>query len=174
MQFLTALECKTWCQERQIKLDDRGYPARGLNDKTSFRCAFPKSFTQFLWFAQFIEKTLQPRDNCLLWITEWGIWRSSENLHLYYKLRQAYGDNRLLEKAPGHIFQKFESSDLTTFLELSMLFGWGGYLLPTEGYSRGFISHDEWAELIFENPEDIESLKSQLVKAGINLVPVKR
>jgi hypothetical protein len=37
----------------------------------------------------------------LVWITEWFIWGSSENWNLYYKLRQSYGDLRLLPEAPG-------------------------------------------------------------------------
>ena len=37
---------------------------------------------------------MQGRDPCLLWMEEWGIW--DQNLHLYYRLRQGYGDQRLL------------------------------------------------------------------------------
>ena len=60
----------------------------------------------------------------LLWITEWSIWPSSENLHLYYRLRHTYGDHRLLHEAPGHLFLEYESEDLATFLQVAMLNGW--------------------------------------------------
>ena len=173
MQLLTIPECKTSCEDRQIKLDDRGHPLRALDGQYALRCAFPKSPTQFLWFCQFIERSLQPRESCLLWVTDWGIFCSAENLHLYYKLRQAYGDHRLLHEAPGHLFLKFESDDLVTFIELSMLSGWDAYLLPTVGYAWGFISHHEEVELVFQTPEPVEQSKAELSKAGIELLPPK-
>src|SRR5438552_16817824 len=45
-------------------------------------------------------------DSSLLWITGYGIWPSSENLHLYYRLRESYGDRRLLAEAPAHLCLK--------------------------------------------------------------------
>jgi hypothetical protein len=82
--------------------------------------------------------------HCLLWYTEWGIWPSSENLHLYYRLRSSYGDLRELHEAPGHLFLGHEIADLTTFVDLAIRFGWGGWLLPCPTHTRIFISHDEW------------------------------
>lgn len=49
----------------------------------------------------------------LLWITEHGIWPSSENPHLYYRLRQSYGETRQLKLAPGHLFLGHEGCDLS-------------------------------------------------------------
>ena len=86
------------------------------------------------------------RDDALVWITEWGIWGSSENWHLYYKLRQSYGDLRLLHEAPGHLFLGHESEDLTSFLEIAMLNGWGGYILTAANYVNAFFSHDEYID----------------------------
>jgi hypothetical protein len=83
---------------------------------------------QTFFFAHWIAKSLTFRQPALLWITEWRIWGPG-NSHLYYKLRQSYGDQRLLEEAPGHLFLEHESEDLASFLQLSMLNGWGGYLL---------------------------------------------
>ena len=40
------------------------------------------------WFGTF--------RGCLLYVDEYGIWSSSENDHLYYRLRNSYGDQRLL------------------------------------------------------------------------------
>ncbi len=86
------------------------------------------------------------RNPALVWITEWGIWGSSENLHLYYKLRQSYGDLRLLHEAPGHLFLGHESEDLTSFLQIAMLNGWGGYILTQANYLNAFFSHDEYID----------------------------
>lgn len=83
---------------------------------------------------------------CLLWITEWGVW-GTENLHLYYRLRASYGDLRQLIDAPGHAFHSYEKSDLITFLEVAIHFGWGGHLLYAPDWPRVFFSHDGWMRI---------------------------
>jgi hypothetical protein len=93
-------------------------------------------------FAQRIADWLDPPGWCLLWITEYGIWPSSENLHLYYRLRQSYGDHRPLHEAPGHYFLKHERADLVTFIDLALQFGWGGHLFHGSSKRRMFLSHD--------------------------------
>jgi hypothetical protein len=81
----------------------------------------------------------------MLWVTQWGVWPSSENLHLYYRLRASYGERRMLADAPGHLFSVHEKSDLATFTELATLFGWDFYLLPApRAYRTAFVSHDEF------------------------------
>jgi hypothetical protein len=82
----------------------------------------------------------------LLWITEWGIWPSSENWQIYYRLRQSYGDHRELHDAPGHLFLNFEKDDLASFLQIAMLNGWGGYVLFEADYLNAFFSHDEYID----------------------------
>jgi hypothetical protein len=99
------------------------------------------------------------QEPALLWITEWGIWSSSENWHLYYKLRQSYGDPRLLEESPGHLFLKHESEDLATFLQLAMLNGWGGYLLTQANYINVFFSHDEFFDFFAGTDQELADVR---------------
>jgi hypothetical protein len=82
----------------------------------------------------------------LLWITEFKIWPSSENWNLYYRLRGSYGDTASLYDRPGHVFSSDEVDDLTSFLQLSALFGWGGYLLSEANSVNCFFSHDEFID----------------------------
>jgi hypothetical protein len=88
----------------------------------------------------------------LLLITEWSIWSSSENWHLYYRLRQSYGDRMLLHEKPGHLFLEHEAEDLASFLQIAMLNGWGGYVLTHANYMNAFFSHDEYLDF-FAKPE---------------------
>ena len=83
---------------------------------------------------------------CLVWVTEYGIWPSSENRHLYYRLRSSYGDLRELRDAPGHYFHAYESPDLITLVDLMIQFGWGGHILASS--SSMYISHDGWVRVI--------------------------
>lgn len=127
-----------------VPFDDRGRPLRPDVEQHHVIRDIPTSFTRLTWFCQHLEHSLQPRDACLLWVTGWGVWPSSENLHLYYRLRQSYNDWRLLHEAPGHLFLKYEAVDLVSFLEVGVLAGWDMHLLPAAGYGRAFVSHDEW------------------------------
>jgi len=86
---------------------------------------------------------LGPFRNSLLWVTEYGKWPSSENRHLYYRLRQSYADLRELHEAPGHEFVDEEAADLTSFLDLTIQFGWGAHLLSIPTTTYIYISHDE-------------------------------
>ena len=99
------------------------------------------------------------RSSALLFVTEWGIWPSSENWHLYYKLRQTYGDNRLLLDAPGHLFLEHEAEDLASFLQLSMVNGWGGYILTEADYLNAFFSHDEYIDFYAEHAKNLADIR---------------
>jgi hypothetical protein len=118
------------------------------------------------WFCQHLEQSLQPRGGCLLWLTEWGVWPSSENWHLYYRLRQSYGDQRLLHEAPGHLFLGYEAPELVSFLQVALLCGWGGHLLPVAGFARAFVSHDEFVEFAADDPAILASFAQPLPAVG--------
>jgi hypothetical protein len=160
MRYFTDTECRDWCKQRQVALDGRGYPTRPDADTHHAVRDIPQSFTRLTWFCQHLERSLQPREACLLWVTDWGIW--TENLHLYYRLRQSYNDARLLSEAPGHFFLAYEAADLVSFLEVGILCGWDMHLLPTVGYARAFVSHDEW--VVFAADENNPKLVDEFVE----------
>jgi len=91
-----------------------------------------------------------------------GIWPSSENWHLYYKLRQTCGDNRLLHEAPGHLLLEHEAEALASFLQLSMLNGWGGYVLTEANYVNAFFSHDEYFDFFANNSANLANIRKML------------
>jgi hypothetical protein len=102
------------------------------------------------------------RRPALLFVTEWDVWPSSENWHLYYKLRQTYGDNRLLGDGPGLLFLEHEAEDLASFLQLSMLNGWGGYVLTEANYVNAFFSHDEYIDFFAEDSANLADIRKVL------------
>jgi hypothetical protein len=106
-------------------------------------------------------KAIAPSRGCLLWVTEYGIWPSSENLHLYYKLRSTYNDHQELRAAPGHFFLAHERDDLVTFVELVLRMGWGAYVLPILGKGFAFIAHDGWL-FLDGTAEAVEKLRTSV------------
>jgi hypothetical protein len=104
------------------------------------------------------------------WVTEWGIWESSENWHLYYRLRQSYDDHRLIEEAPAHLFLDYEPHDLISFLQIGLSMGWDFNVLTQADYSRVFVSHDEWIEFVMRGGTELERITAELAKSGINIL----
>ena len=94
-----------------------------------------------------IVEALGSFDWCLLWVTTSGVWPSNENLYLYYRLRQSYGNHTHLEQQPALVVLKHEKEDLITFVHLGMLFGWDMKLITSHDYGRAFVSHDGFFEV---------------------------
>lgn len=155
MRFYTQSECEDWLSDKQRQLPNAIPGIHGA------RILFPPKPHRFFYFAHWIAQSLSFREPVLLWTTEWGIWDSSENGHLYYRLRQSYGDHRLLWEAPGHLFLGYETEDLTSFLQLAMLNGWGGYVLSQANYVNAFFSHDEYFDFFAQNV-DLEDFLKEL------------
>jgi len=103
-----------------------------------------------------------------------GVWGSSENLHLYYRVRESYGDRRQLAAAPGHLFAKHEGGDLATFIQLALIFGWDFYLLTSPAYHMAFVSHDEFIEFYTDDPDAAEKARHCLdVESGTPAVKLE-
>jgi hypothetical protein len=169
MRFLAPDECRTWCSAR-IDLEPEGTPQRP--SAVALYARVPAS--NEMAFCQRLEQALQPRDACLLWVTSWGVWRSSENLHLYYRLRQSYSDQVLLHERPGHLFLDYEVPDLVSFLQVGLLSGWDMHLIPAGGYARVFVSHDGYVEFAADtsNPDLVQEFAARFEGAQtIGLAP---
>ena len=99
MHFLTPSECRDWCG-----LEADGLLPRPDQEPHHAKASIPRDFTASLRFCRAIERSIRPYGACLLWLTETDIWDSRANWHLYYRLRQSYGDRRRVEDTPGHLF----------------------------------------------------------------------
>ena len=157
MRFYTQAECEQWIRDRK-----RVTP-NVANAKPSLRLRYPSSSAYLVYsWARTIASSITFQGPCLLWITEWAIWSSSENLHLYYRLRQSYHDTRLISEAPGHLFLGHETIDLASFLQIAMLNGWGGHVLTAADYVNAFFSHDEFIDFYSDNASMIDQLRIAL------------
>jgi hypothetical protein len=153
VRFYTQSECEEWLIGKNRQKPD-AIPGVG-----GARILFPSETHRFFHFAKRIAESISFQMPVLLWTTEWGNWDSTENEHLYYRLRQSYGDQRLLWEAPGHFFLGYETADLASFLQLSMMNGWGGYLLAQANYVNVFFSHDEYFDFFAERVDLDDFLK---------------
>ncbi|HUA34628.1 MAG TPA: hypothetical protein VMA09_13560 [Candidatus Binataceae bacterium] len=170
MQFLTTKQAQDWCIACNIELDAFMVPKREAAKGHSVRVTLPHDYTRLLWVARLIEGSLKPRDRCLFWVTKTEVWPSSENWHLYYRIRQSYGDYRSMEDAPGHMFLNYEDFDLITFVEIGIVAGWDIHLLPLNGYGRIFVCHDGWVQFTLESPQALAEITSEFLKIGSSIV----
>lgn len=154
MRFYTKDECDDWLGGLgRVKLD-------AIPEIHRAHVHYPATAGRILYLAHWIGTSLMYRNPALVWITEWGIW-GPENWHLYYKLRQSYGDLRLLHEAPGHLFLGHESEDLTSFLQIAFLNGWGGYILTQANYVNAFFSHDEYIDFYAALDENLVGIREE-------------
>jgi hypothetical protein len=126
------------------------------------RLGYPQRPHRVFFISHWIARSLTHRKPALLWLTEWGVWPSSENWHLYYKLRQIYGDQRLLHEAPGHLFLEHEAEDLASFLQVAILNGWGGHVLTHANYVNAFFSHDEYIDFHADSEANLTDVEEAL------------
>ena len=155
MHFLTPSECREWSG---LGVDD--FPSRPNQEPHHGKVSIVRDFTRLWRFCQAIERSMRPYRACLLWCTQTDIWDS--NWHLYYHMRQSYGDRRRIDDAPGHLFLDYEAPDFVSFLQIAALAGFDAHLItdPT-GYSRAFLSHDEFVE--FGTDEKNEALVKEFL-----------
>jgi hypothetical protein len=161
MRFYRPDECAAWSADLGRPRPDT---QAGLMSCEA-RC--PREAHKFYGMASWMAATLGYRRAVLLWVTEWGIWPTSENWHLYYRLRQSYGDYRLLHEAPGHLCLAYEAEDLASFLQLAMINGWGGYLLTEAGYASVVFSHDEYVHFYSDSQPVIDDIRTALRDLGL-------
>ncbi len=156
MRFYTVSECEAWLSGRhRVKPNAATTPA-------ALNLAYPTKQPIYYW-AHWIALSLTYQGECLLWITDWDIFSSNENLHLYYRLRRSYHDSRMLDEAPGHLFLKHETEDLATFLQIAMLNAWDGYVLTAYDYVNAFFSHDEFVDFYTDQAPIIDEIKNNLI-----------
>jgi hypothetical protein len=90
-------------------------------------------------------------EECLVVITLWSVWPSSEDWPAFYAWRGARGERRALDVAPGHLLARNERVRLIELLTLVMENAWDAYALPSShGQMTALhakISHDEWYEI---------------------------
>jgi hypothetical protein len=156
LRFYTTTECEEWLAGlKRVKPEE-------VEENSKLLVPYPNPAYRIFSWAHYIATQFTYREPALLWVSEWGMWPTSENGHLYYRLRHSYGDHRLLHEAPGHLFLSHESEDLASFLQVSMLNGWGGHVLTKANYLNVFFSHDEYLKFYSKNQTLLDEVAKEL------------
>jgi hypothetical protein len=162
MQFLTGVGSAEWCQA--VGQEAVAQKIRPSDSKLKLLRGPLTTIPRLVPFCKALIEALFPPDSMLLWVTATQIWPSSEAIHLYYRLRERYGNLELIESAPGHLFLPHEREDIQSFLALGIISGWDMHIVPRLGYCRAFLSHDEFWEVGYDSTANLKVGK-QLLKS---------
>jgi hypothetical protein len=88
-----------------------------------------------------------------IYVTEWGVWPSSENHEIFDAYRLAKGAVRPLEDAPIHIFSCPADPSFLGILCLILYFFWDAEVFDINGRCNVSLSHDEWLEIRTDDRE---------------------
>ena len=149
LQFLTPDECKQWLASRwQPDLD-----------RAKSRATLPYSIvpSRLHFISRWIATELSHDSPVLLWVGDTIV--SQSNWHLYYRLRESYGDRRLIDDAPGHLCLNYETEDLATLIYLTMLNGWDASLIPELDYVSLTFSHHGFIDVFSDNSKLVEEVR---------------
>lgn len=156
MKILHESECWEWCREHGIALagdePDSDLPIQLAPQRDmpyvarlSYRPEATSDRERAV--ARVAVRTLTASDECLVWITQWGIWPSTEDWPRFYAWRGQHGMHRSLEDSPGHHFAAADRTELEALLTLILESAWDATLLVAHSDFRIVVSHDEWIEV---------------------------
>jgi hypothetical protein len=137
-----------------------------FGDKRGF--ATPKDSGEKTALARLITALFAslPSSQVVLYVSEWGVWPSSENMELFDSYRLAKGESRKLEEASVHSFESADDPALMGIFCLALYFVWGVEIFDGEGKCSVRSSHDEWFEIRTSDPSALE-ICNQAVSNGV-------
>ena len=106
----------------------------------------------------------------LFWITQWGVFPSSENMAVFDGYRKSLGEHRALWDAPAHIFDGSELQQIECLLDLALYFYWDSFLFD-KGRFAFKTSHDEYLAVYSKDEETLRAFQSSLSRLGIEQLP---
>jgi len=169
MDFLEHTLIWDWCREHRVALRETRPDSPGiwliddptLDQRTRVMYADGQRSGREPRVAAAALRALGVWDECVVWVTEWGVWESGEDWPRFYAWRGAHGERRSLDAVPGHLFHAGESAELEGMLAQVMENGWDATVLPSHGGvatdRRIVISHDEWIDVRSREPVEFSA-----------------
>ena len=165
MRFLTYSECAAWCEQRHYPTVGSvvGPEAHQYPEGFTFaKFSLPVDSGAKVAFARFLYSQLNPAPELLLWISDWGVWPSSQHMPLFTRFREAFKESRPLIKLPGHLVLPDNSEDTISILIVSLCFFWSCHVITASGRDAIFVSHDEHGWFASREPKVVELVQKRM------------
>jgi hypothetical protein len=166
MKILDEVFLWEWCRNRDVVDEDDDPPARpprirpdpALEHRARIVFAPNGPVGHEPAVADAILAALGRWDECLLWVTAWGIWPSSEDWPRYYALRARQGCRASIDTAPAHLARRGDEAELRELVLQVLENGWDATLLIDVGGAlaprRIQLSHDGFVTLFTRDPAE--------------------
>ncbi len=143
---LTREETRRWLGARKLAGADDRVALSSMTLVTSHRIP-PDSGVKTALSRHLVSLVFESDQSCLLWIDEFGIWPSAEDMVLFDGFRQSIGEHSRLWDKPGHVGDQSDVAVLTSLTAMVLYFVWGAYLAGDTGRVIVRISHDEMLDV---------------------------
>ncbi len=139
---LTRQETRAWLEARNLAGADDSVALSAMTLVASHRIP-PDSGAKAALSRELVALVFESEQSCLLWIDEWGIWPTAEDMVLFDGFRQSIGERAPLREKPGHVAHESDTAPLRSLTAMILYFVWGAYLVGDSGRVIVRISHDE-------------------------------
>jgi hypothetical protein len=163
MEIIDKEKTMNWLSIRGL-LDSKGsLSLSGFSEPVSYR--IPADSGKKTVLSRIIASFFDSEGESLLWINEYGIWPSCEDLTLFEGFRKSLGEYSPLFEKPGHIFFKQDLSSVSSLLAMIFYFMWGAIIVSGTKNIVVRISHDEMLDIFLKDEkaipqETIEKMES--------------
>lgn len=143
MELLKRSECLRWCERKGIPLSRNGKPEiPSVSEIEEF--SIPADAGQRVALVRQHVALFEGDAEVLIWITDWSVWPSGEQIHMFDRFRLSYGFESGLTERPGHLLKNNEFEELSSLVTFAALFLWDCYVVAADGRKSLFYSHDEF------------------------------
>lgn len=140
MRIVTESECEAWIGRQS----QGAFSWASLERRYSHVATYltPVDTGRKTALARMLSSVANGSGESLLWIRQWGVFPSSENMALFEAYRRSLSEHRALAVAPGHVFQNSDLEAMECVLALVLYFFWDASLFAGADVWLRF-SHDE-------------------------------
>jgi hypothetical protein len=154
LKIISKEEGENWLQGRSLPTDG-GILRKYYKNSTVYQ--YIQTPGKIIGLSKFVaDYFFQNAEEGALWITDWSF--SYENMNLFTKFRKGLNEERTIQQAPFHIFDKNDRDDLESMMDLVMFNTWDTYLiLPNRGIV--FSPNDELLHVSCKEEVDLKEFK---------------
>jgi hypothetical protein len=170
MRCFTEAEARTLLKDRlgPDRLPSIAFP----NQPVAIFSFADRPLSDFISVSRTLIEAVGPWEQAWWWVATPDTWNRSL-LSLYYRLRQASNDHRLIGEAPVHYFDRHEEADLLSFVTVTILNEWRAYLVTSHDYGRILVTPSHTAIVGRSNIAEFDAVRHGLAGNGlVEVLPV--
>lgn len=162
MRCLSYQECADWCRSHGypvLEADAHGRPSPAV--RKSYRrieLAYPDDSGSKVDLARAVVRWMVASGDLMLWVADWAVWPSSQHMPLFTRFREAFGEDRPLIEAPGHLVNREQADDATSILAVALLFVWDCHVFSETQGPVFFCSHDEVCSFLVPSEANVREV----------------